>query len=195
MLANFYEDLDPTSPIGKYIATFIATRAIKPILEGLANPKLRRLSVLTGRPGSVRSSSADFQAIIHIMPGKPYGYREIEHTADWELEVWAPDLAGLLEQAAQGMYALSGLRFERTQLERRELDLQAEDAEGLLVVFLGELLHFIEQDNLAFDEFQIELNGYALHAHLSGSKVQKIDKEIKAVTYHNLQVRQSGQGL
>ena len=25
------------------------------------------------------------------------GYREVEHTADWELEVWATDLAGLLE--------------------------------------------------------------------------------------------------
>ena len=69
--------------------------------------------------------------------------------------MWAPDLPGLLEQAARGMYALSGLSLERTQPELRELDLQADDAEGLLVVFLGELLHFIEQDNLAFDEFQI----------------------------------------
>lgn len=33
LLAAFYEDLDPTSPIGKYISTFIATRAIKPVLE------------------------------------------------------------------------------------------------------------------------------------------------------------------
>ena len=39
----------------------------------------------------------------------PHGYREIEHTADWELKVWAPDLRGLLEQAARGMYALSGI--------------------------------------------------------------------------------------
>jgi SHS2 domain-containing protein len=129
------------------------------------------------------------------MAGHPYGYREIEHTADWELEVWAPDLRGLLEQAARGMYALSGLRLERTQPQQRELELQAEDAEGMLVVFLGELLHFIEQDNLAFDEFLMELDGYALHAQLIGSQVQKIDKEIKAVTYHNLMVRQSSQGL
>jgi SHS2 domain-containing protein len=38
------------------------------------------------------------------------GYREREHTADWELEVWAPDLPRLLEQAARGMYRLAGLR-------------------------------------------------------------------------------------
>jgi SHS2 domain-containing protein len=124
-----------------------------------------------------------------------YGYREIEHTADWELEVWAPDLRGLLEQAARGMYALSGMCLEQSQFEQRELEYLAEDAEGLLVVFLGEILHFIEQENLAFDEFQIELDGYRLHAKLGGAKVQKIDKEIKAVTYHNLAVRQGKDGL
>jgi SHS2 domain-containing protein len=129
------------------------------------------------------------------MTGAAYGYREIEHTADWELAVWAPDLRGLLEQAARGMYTLSGACLEQSQLERRELDLQAEDAESLLVMFLGELLHFIEQDNLAFDEFQIELDGYALHAQLNGALIRKIDKEIKAVTYHNLQVRRIEQGL
>jgi SHS2 domain-containing protein len=129
------------------------------------------------------------------MTGFPCGYREIEHTADWELEVWAPDLRGLLEQAARGMYALSGICLERSKVEQRELVLKAEDDESLLVVFLGELLHFIEQDNLAFDEFQIELDGNALHAQLTGSPVLKIDKEIKAVTYHNLLVRQTGTGL
>ncbi len=129
------------------------------------------------------------------MIGKSFGYREIEHTADWELEVWAPDLPGLLEQAARGMYALSGTRLEPTLPARRELDLKAEDAEGLLVVFLGELLHYIEKDNLAFDEFQIKLHGYALHAYLRGGQVQNIDKEIKAVTYHNLAVRHSDDGL
>ncbi|MFC2053874.1 archease, partial [Chloroflexota bacterium] len=30
------------------------------------------------------------------------GFREIEHTADWELEVWAPDILELLKQAAIG---------------------------------------------------------------------------------------------
>ena len=37
-----------------------------------------------------------------------FGFREHAHTADWELEVWAPDLPALLEQAAHGMYAISG---------------------------------------------------------------------------------------
>jgi protein archease len=129
------------------------------------------------------------------MTRQTYGYREIEHTADWELEVWAPDLRELLEQAARGMYALSGVCLRRLPYEKRTLELQAIDAESLLVVFLSELLHFIEQDNLAFDQFLIELNGFHLHAELSGSQVQRIEKEIKAVTYHNLKVRHTTNGL
>ena len=40
-----------------------------------------------------------------------FGFREHAHTADWELEVWAPDLPTLLEQAARGMYAISGVQL------------------------------------------------------------------------------------
>ena len=36
------------------------------------------------------------------------GYRELEHTADWALEFWAPNFTELLEQAARGMYSLAG---------------------------------------------------------------------------------------
>ena len=69
-----------------------------------------------------------------------FGFRENAHTADWELEVWAPDLPCLLEQAARGMYALSGMRFTPGEVQKRMVRLTAADAEGLLVRFLAELL-------------------------------------------------------
>ena len=37
------------------------------------------------------------------------GHREVEHTADLELEVWAPDMPALIEEAARGMYGLMGV--------------------------------------------------------------------------------------
>ena len=46
-----------------------------------------------------------------MMIEKTAGYREIPHTADWELLVWAPDMATLMVKAAKGMYALSGTRL------------------------------------------------------------------------------------
>ena len=123
------------------------------------------------------------------------GYREIEHTADWELEVWAPDLAGLLEQAAHGMYALSGIQLKDSPRQECLLEITAEDAESLLVSFLTELIYYCEQEHIGFETFQLDLNGYQLNAQLSGAELEKIEKEIKAVTYHRLQVRSSAHGL
>jgi len=117
------------------------------------------------------------------------GYREVAHTADWELEVWAPTLAELLRQAARGMYALSGIQIADRPRLQRQVDLEASDAEGLLVAFLSELLYIGETEGLAFDQIEIEINHLTLHAELSGAPITKTDKEIKAVTYHNLSVR------
>jgi len=123
------------------------------------------------------------------------GFREIEHRADWELEVWAADFSGLLEQAARGMYQLAGARLNPAERIEIELELNACDAESLLVNFLAELLFLIEAQNLAFDHYQLKLDGYALHAQLGGAHLIHLDKEIKAVTYHRLAVQQIERGL
>lgn len=133
------------------------------------------------------------------------GFREHAHTADWELQVWAPHLNGLLEQAARGMFSLSGMRLEDGPLQERTLSLDAIDAESLLVRFLGELLWLAEQEGLGFQTFELTIHGkdsppnprHALHleARLHGSLIAGLDKEIKAVTYHNLAVRQTRNGF
>jgi SHS2 domain-containing protein len=123
------------------------------------------------------------------------GYREIEHTADWELHVWAPDLAALLEQAARGMFALSGAKLKTGDRIERKIELQAEDAETLLVTFLSELLFAAESEGLGFDIYKLHLDGYHLQAELQGAELCGQNKEIKAVTYHRLAVKETGNGL
>src|SRR5690606_38330986 len=120
------------------------------------------------------------------MDAEQEGFRELEHTADWELEAWAPDMAGLLEQAARGMYALMNARLQDQPRTTREVDLHALDPEGLLVAFLDELLYLGEVENLAFDTFELRVMGRALQARLGGAPLLTQAKEIKAVTYHNL---------
>ena len=123
------------------------------------------------------------------------GFQEIEHTADWELEVWAPDLPALLEQAAMGMYSLAGVRLRAGRRVDRSFSLPMEDAESLLVRFLGELLYLAEQEALAFDRFDLRLEAGWLQAWLSGAEIEAVPKEIKAVTYHNLAIQRTKKGL
>jgi SHS2 domain-containing protein len=123
------------------------------------------------------------------------GYREIEHTADWELEVWAPDFPTLLVQAARGMAALSGVRLEPGPREERTLELSAGDRESLLVSLLSELLWLGEEERLGFDEIEVDVAGDTLVARLKCAPIASQDKEIKAVTYHNLAVRDTPSGV
>jgi SHS2 domain-containing protein len=129
------------------------------------------------------------------MPKKQSGYREIEHTADWELEAWAPDLPGLLEQAARGMYVLSGTLLQPGHRQSRSFSIEMSDPENLLVQFLSELLYYSENEGLAFDSFAFNFQDQSFSAYLEGSPISETEKEIKAVTYHNLEIRQSEQGL
>ncbi len=132
--------------------------------------------------------------------GVESGYREVEHTADWELHVWGADMPALLEQAARGMYALMGARPaspERSRRERcaREFDLPFTDREALLVDFLSELLFLTEAEGLVFNQYRLALDGDQLHARVIGAPLEALSKEIKAVTFHGMTVRETGRGL
>jgi SHS2 domain-containing protein len=129
------------------------------------------------------------------MKSRAAGFRELEHTADWELEVWAPNLPGLLEQAARGMYALAGMRLETGPRQSHTLEVQAQDAESLLVQFLSELLFLAEGERIGVDAFDLHLAKYQLTAQMSGAAIASLEKEIKAVTYHRLKIRQVGDSL
>jgi len=121
-------------------------------------------------------------------------FEEIPHTADWSLRVWAMDLPVLFIEAARGMVAIAGTRLAEGPRTSRTIVSIAPDHESLLVSFLSELLYIGEQEKLAFDEFKIKIEAERLSAEVVGAPILSIDKIIKAVTYHNLQIRQTSKG-
>jgi len=123
------------------------------------------------------------------------GFREREHTADWEIQVWAPDLDALLAQAARGMYSLTHIQLQDEPRVTRHVEIPFNDPESLIVDFLSELLFLGEDEALGFDNFEIELDDDILRAKLIGAPIQSQAKEIKAVTYHNMQVRETERGV
>lgn len=128
------------------------------------------------------------------------GFREIDHTADWELEIWAPDEIGILEQAARGMYEMSGLTCaDNGDVRRpRKFEIERPDRESLLVGFLSELLYILQIDHLAFDRFDFELDETAsppsVAVSAAGRPVTEVAKEIKAVTWHRIAVEPTDDG-
>jgi len=121
-------------------------------------------------------------------------YEEIQHTADWSLRVWASDLPELFAEAARGMNMLTGARRVTGPRTQHTYDASAADVESLLVSFLSELVYLAEQEGVAFDEFDISVEGRKLKVMMKGAPLVSADKTIKAVTYHNLHIRQTERG-
>jgi SHS2 domain-containing protein len=123
------------------------------------------------------------------------GFEELPHTADMAIHVWAESLPALFAEAARGMNTLSGAQPVPGVRLKRSFEARAPDTESLLVAFLSELVFYIEKENLVFFAFKINLNGENLKIQMSGAPILSLIHSIKAVTYHNLQIRKAEAGF
>jgi len=123
------------------------------------------------------------------------GFEEISHTADWSVRVWAQDLPSLFVEAARAMNSLAGTVPGTGARLKRTFKAEAPDPESLLVAFLSELVYYQEQENLTFDTFDLRVTGEWLKAEMDGSQIASVDKAIKAVTYHNLKIEKTKDGI
>lgn len=123
------------------------------------------------------------------------GFEEISHTADWSVRVWAQDLPSLFAEAARAMNSLAGTTTAEDARVQRIFESEAPDAESLLVAFLSELVYYQEQENLAFDRFEVKVQDSRLKVGMEGGQIASVDKAIKAVTYHNMKIEETSRGV
>ncbi len=122
-------------------------------------------------------------------------YELIDHTADVGLKAYGKNLSEAFQNAAKGMFDIVTDSSEIESVGQYDIDLEAADLEQLLVDFLSELLFLNSAQNLVFGFFKVELdeNKKSLSARVFGEKFNiskhKIGDEIKAVTYHMLEVK------
>lgn len=124
-------------------------------------------------------------------------FEVIEHTADWAIRVRAADLAQLFSYAAEGMSTLMvGELDNLPHDEVRTISISAYDAESLLVEWLSELAYWAEMEQIVFCQFDLrEITPFSIQAVAKGGRASELQKHIKAVTYHNLAIIESDEGL
>ena len=130
-------------------------------------------------------------------PHHQIDFEEIDHTADRAIRIYGSNLEELLLNAARGMNdILVTKHIPGPALQEKFVQLRAMDSESLLVEWLSELAYWAEIEMLVFHEFRIEsVSPTHLRARILGSPVTRLEKHIKAVTYHNLAIVQSEAGL
>jgi SHS2 domain-containing protein len=125
-------------------------------------------------------------------------FEEIPHTADWSFRAFGRDLRDVFANAAHALFSLQGASprdAPRATMVKRNVRVEGIDYESLLVNWLNELLFLQEQHREVYERFNISrLTSTALAAQIVGKPRGKMDKIIKAVTYHNLKIEQTQEG-
>ena len=122
-------------------------------------------------------------------------FEVLDHTADIGLIVYGEDLKALFENAGEAFFHLiTDLKKVRRRIERR-IHIERESLDRLMVDWLSELLYLHEIENLLFKGFKVESVGEeGLRAIVRGEPFQEgvhvIKTVVKAVTYHQIEVRQ-----
>ena len=133
---------------------------------------------------------------LESLVGYMAAFEEIEHTADRAFRVAARDMAGLLEAAAYAMLALDGSRPTTGPSAVHEIEVEGLDRESLLVNWLNEVLYVEQAHGLACEQFHVEeLTNHRLRARVETRVCDQGCRPIKAVTFHNLEVRETALGL
>lgn len=130
--------------------------------------------------------------------GSGGSFEYFDHAADLGIRVAAPSLPELFAAAVRAVMNWIGPAPQGAELEI-EVRLEAEDLEGLLVRWLQEALYIFQQRRVYVTGVKrLELDGARLEAVLAGRAWDEEDRrsfsEVKAVTYHKLEVRQEESG-
>ncbi|MEW5758727.1 MAG: archease [Candidatus Omnitrophota bacterium] len=132
----------------------------------------------------------------HIIMKK---YEFIEHTADFGLRVYGKNLTDLFINAAVGLFDnIAELRRVKST-KRIIIELKASNLEELFISWLRELLYQFSAKEIILKDFKIKkISDTKLEAEAFGEELDlgkhRLNKEIKAVTYHELSVKKINSG-
>jgi SHS2 domain-containing protein len=126
-------------------------------------------------------------------------YETFDHTADIGVRVFGRTVEEVFANAAYALFdQLTDLR-KVGETATQEISVEGADREDLLIRWLGELLFLCQGRGYLFKEFSIlHLDSNSLRANARGEifdpSRHRFKTEIKAVTYHQVEVKLKDKG-
>ena len=127
------------------------------------------------------------------------GYLILDHPADLGVEARGNTLAETFEQAACGLISVIVDPDSVRPVESRSVKIEAGDRQQLLVRWLTEVLYLYDGLKFAPRHFKIgRLSSQFLEAQVRGELFDPgrhaVRLDVKAITYHQLQIRKRASG-
>lgn len=125
------------------------------------------------------------------------GFELLPHTADIRLRVWGKTIQELFKNALRGMaYYLKPqvFDFKKKPTDKAGLKVEAVDVNSLLVEFLSETIALSDINNTVYTDVVFrEFGDNFLEGEIRGFAVDAFDKDIKAVSYHEVDIQKNPQ--
>ncbi len=122
-------------------------------------------------------------------------YTLLNHTADLAVRIRGTDLTDLFENSGRTLMHLMFGRELPCEGSALEISLKAQDLDDLMVRWLSEILYLLEGEHLVVTAVEIKaVTPLRLHASVRtipfDPEIHEILSEIKAITYHQIEVAQ-----
>jgi len=118
-------------------------------------------------------------------------------TGDVAFIAYGKDLNELFTNAALAMFEIMIDTSKVEKIEKRSLECSGYDLESLLVNWLNDLLIFVDSENIAFSDFEVNVDekNFKLKAICYGEKINRNKHEtrtvVKAATYHKIKIEKN----
>lgn len=124
----------------------------------------------------------------------------LEHKADLKIRVFGKNKEELFRNAVLAMMSILKAEpdkpvvaeWDDRPILQQKVKVNSPDLSALLVDFLNEVLYLTQVNKEVYSEVKFtKFSDTAIEAKLLGKKVESFGEDIKAVTYHGLDIRQT----
>lgn len=117
-------------------------------------------------------------------------YEILEHKADLKIRAFGKTKEELFQNALFGMSESMKPEIKGKTKTKRSIKIKSLDLPALLVDFLSEVLYLIQANKEIYKDIKFKkFTNTRIEAELIGQKVERFGEDIKAVTYHGLEVK------
>jgi len=123
-------------------------------------------------------------------------YEILEHKADLKIRAFGKTKEELFLNMMIGMNENMKPEIKKPiEKTKREIKIESPDLDSLLVDFLSEVLYLIQVNKEIYNNIEFKkFTDTEIEAELFGQKAERFGEDIKAVTYHQLDVCQTKGG-
>ena len=123
-------------------------------------------------------------------------FEVLEHRADLKIRAFGKTKKELFQNILFGMSESLKPETKNKDKVNRKIKITSPDLSSLLVDFLSEALYLSQVNKETYFEAKFKkFSKIELESELIGQKVERFGEDIKAVTYHGLDIHQKNDGI